>query len=250
MKIPIEMHRPFGPFILESICPESIVDSINNFTEECCKNDEMKNTYCYSSGNLPNLLLRDFEVVYLSENFCEEIGLKEYVEKLGDYYVNNIDTVTHNFFNVKLSIINQIVDPEKTFRMSDKITYADAWVNRYYSGDYTPLHDHGSDLAGIIILEYPEQELNEENFKNAESERDIVSGSRPGGKVQFIHGMNNKFCSDEYTPEQHKCKTFLFPAWLSHLVYPMKTNSERRTLSFNLVSEKSYFERNGECVNG
>lgn len=244
MKVPIKLHRPFGPFILESTCPQIIVDSLNQFTEESAKNPEMSDKYCYSSGNIPNLLLRDFEVVYLTEDFCEDIGLKEYVEMLGNYYLDRIDTQNYPYNEVKLSIINESGDDQKDFEYSDKMIYADAWVNRYYSGDYTPLHDHGSDLAGIIVLKYPEKELNEENTKNVQSEGKQYSGAgRNGGRVQFIHGMNNTFTSDEYTPEQFECQTLLFPAWLSHLVYPMKTNSERRTLSFNLISDRAYYER-------
>ena len=244
MKIPVKMHRPFGPVILESKCPQSIIDALNNFTEESCTDPDMKDKYCYSSGNIPNLLLRDFEVVYLEENFCDDIGLKDYVETLGNYYIKNIDTQNYPYDEVKLSIINEFGDSQKDFEYSNKILYVDAWVNRYYSGDYTPLHDHGSDLAGIIVLKYPEIELNEENIKNSSSEGKSYRGAgRNGGKVQFIHGMNNTFMSDEYTPEQYECQTLLFPNWLSHLVYPMKTNSERRTLSFNLISDKAYYER-------
>lgn len=244
MKIPVKMHRPFGPFILESKCPENIVKSLNKFTEESSSNLEIKDKYCYSSGNIPNLLLRDFEVVYLSEDFCNDIGLKDYVETLGNYYLRNIDTQNFPYEEVKLSIINEFGDSQKDFQYSDELIYADAWINRYYSRDYTPLHDHGSDLAGIIILKYPEEELNKENSKNLHSEGKAYRGSgRNGGRVQFIHGMNNTFMSDEYSPEQYECQTLLFPAWLSHLVYPMKTNSERRTLSFNLISDRSYYER-------
>ncbi len=244
MKVPIKLHRPFGPFILESTCPQIIVDSLNQFTEESAKNPEMSDKYCYSSGNIPNLLLRDFEVVYLTEDFCEDIGLKEYVEMLGNYYLNRIDTQNYPYREVKLSIINEFGDDQKDFEYSDKMIYADAWVNRYYSGDYTPLHDHGSDLAGIIVLKYPEKELSEENTKNIQSEGKQYRGAgRNGGRVQFIHGMNNTFASDEYSPEQFECQTLLFPAWLSHLVYPMKTNAERKTLSFNLISDRSYYER-------
>lgn len=244
MKIPVKMHRPFGPFILESKCPEHIVESLNKFTEDTSLNPEMKDKYCYSSGNIPNLLLRDFEVVYLSENFCDDIGLKDYVETLGNYYIKNIDVQNYPYEQVKLSVVNEfnLSKENKNFPYSDKISYADAWINRYYSGDYTPLHEHGADLSGIIILKYPEKELNIENNKDICSESKTNTYGRRGGKVQFVHGMNTTFISDEYTPNLYECQTFLFPAWLSHLVYPMKTNSERRTLSFNLVSDKAYYE--------
>lgn len=244
IKIPITMEQHFGPFILESKCPQNIVDSLNKFTEDACSNEEMQKKFCSSSGNTPNLLLRDFEVVFLTENFCEDIGLKEFVEKLGNYY---LESSTCHYHNVKLSIVNKNSDQKtKQFEYADKITYADAWVNRYYSGDYTPLHAHAPSLAGIIILKYPKKELEKENSKNSES--DTVK--RSGGKLTFVYGANNLFCGAEYSPDQFECQTLIFPSWLSHLVYPMKTNSERRTLSFNLISEREYYERKQEFNHG
>ena len=243
MKIPVLLHQPFGPFVLESELPKSMLDAINKKTEEICSDPEKMDEYCSSTGSIPNLLLRDFEVVYFTEKFLEEIGFKELVEDLGNYYLERATTNSVNYDEVKLSIIDGGKDRDPSFKHSDKIRYADAWVNRYYAGDFTPLHDHGSDIAGVVFLKLPEG-LQEEQEKNRESDGESYkSGGRNNGRLQFIFGCNNSFAHDEYAPSQHEGTLVLFPAWLSHLVYPMRCKGERRTMSFNLVSDKEYYER-------
>lgn len=245
MKLPVTLHQPFGPFVLESECPLDITNSINDFVDNSSNTDRTKTELCYSGGNIPNLLLRDFETIFLRESFCEEIGLKQYLENLGNYYMSRWLKIGRHpgYEKVKLSIIEEL-EGTQDFKYSDRSIITDSWVNRYYSGDYTPLHEHGADLAGIVILKYPEEELIKENTHNKQSEgREYIGDGRKNGQLQFIEGNSNKFSCPEYYPEQFVGQTLIFPSWLQHLVYPMKTNSERRTLSFNLVSEETYYER-------
>lgn len=246
MRLPVKMHQPFGPYFLETKCPDSIFDALNKKVEEVCSNREEVLKYCSSSGNIPNLLLRDIEVIYFTQDFLEEIGFVEFVETLGNYYIENVTCPT-DYDNVRLSVITPGSDGE--FKHSDKILYADAWVNRYYKGDYTPYHDHGSDLAGIVVLKVP-KELDEINLKNKESEG-VANLGRMGGRVQFLNGGNNTFTHDEYIPDQEEGTVLIFPSWLSHMTYPLPTDEERRSLSFNLVSESGYYRRlNGKQIQG
>ena len=111
--------------------------------------------YCSSKGNVPNLLLRDLEVVYFSQDFLEEIGFIDFVETLGNYYLGKYRVIKFGYDSVKLSVITP--DGQAGFKLSEDVLYSDAWVNRYYKGDYTPYHDHGSELAGIIVLKVPKE---------------------------------------------------------------------------------------------
>ena len=162
MKLPVRLHQPFGPHILETTCPKNIMDALNKKVEEICSDPEEMIKYCSSKGNIPNLLLRDLEVVYFAEDFLEEIGFVDFVETLGNYYVENVDNKVP-YQSVKLSVITP--DSREVFKLSEDVLYSDAWVNRYYKGDYTPYHDHGSELAGVVVLKVPE-ELYEVNMKN------------------------------------------------------------------------------------
>lgn len=238
MKLPVKIHQPFGPYVLETRCPDNILDALNAKVEEVCSNREEVAKYCSSSGNVPNLLLRDIEVVYFTQDFLEEIGFVEFIETLGNYYIQNVNCPT-DYDNVKLSVITP--EEDGTFKLSDKILYSDVWVNRYYKGDYTPYHDHGSDLAGIIVMKIPNG-LDDVNLRNRESEG-VDNHGRMGGRVQFLNGGNNTFTHDEYMPDQDEGTVLIFPSWLSHMTYPLPVEEERRTLSFNLVSESGYYDR-------
>jgi len=243
MKLSVKLHQPFGPYILETMLPKNMLDAINKKTEDICSDPKEMEKFCSSTGNIPNLLLRDFEVVYFTEEFLEQIGFRDFVEKLGNYFLENTDDNNLRYDDVKLSIIDGGKDRDPSFKHSDKLRYSDAWVNRYYAGDFTPIHDHGSDLAGLVFLEIP-RSLEQEQYKNNDSAGDPYGEvSRNNGRVQFVYGGNNTFCSDNYTPEQEVGRLLLFPSWLGHLVYPMRTTEERRTLSFNLISSKEYYER-------
>ena len=147
------------------------MDALNKKVDEICSDPEEMIKYCSSKGNVPNLLLRDLEVVYFSQDFLEEIGFIDFVETLGNYYLESVDNKV-GYQSVKLSVITP--DNEDAFKLSEDVLYSDAWVNRYYKGDYTPYHDHGSELAGIIVLKVPE-ELYEVNMKN----KDKMQEDRP-----------------------------------------------------------------------
>jgi len=238
MKISVEKINPFGPTILKTKCPKNILDKINSFVDDVEKNEEYKELYSSVSGNIPNLLLRDIENIYLSYDFCREIGLKELLEKLVDNY-------TETDGEYKLSLIGNATSGDDSFKKLEKVLYADVWVNRYYSGDYTPIHTHGSDLSGVIFLDIPEKELYEESIKNIESQGKIYNEyeTRESGRLLFIYGSNQTFCDNIWRPDQTIGDILIFPSWLNHLVYPQKTNKERRTLSFNIIQENCYYER-------
>lgn len=249
MKIDLEIMRPFGPQVLISKCPEKILNQINDFVERVENSNEDKELYSSLSGNLPNLLLRDIENIFLPYNFCREIGLKKVLEDLTntyhDYYEQS--TIKESF---KLSpVISQNRGDHGGFVNSDKIIYADCWVNRYFSGHYTPIHTHGADISGVIFLKIPQKELQQEATKNIESQGLSHNNDydvRDSGRLNFVYGSNQSYCENIWKPDQIEGNILIFPAWLNHLVYPQKTNKERRTLSFNLICEDEYYARMGE----
>jgi len=240
MKIEVKQHRPFGPTLLEAMCPEGMVDAINDF---CDKNS---NTREYSSlqGNTPNLLLRDIESVYYPMDFLDEIGFVDYIEKLATHYVmtsyrGTLDPAVKDFdCRMKLSPIASSKAIEG-FPLADKIFYADMWANRYYSGEFTPPHNHGGSISGVLFLRIPHKEIYEDNYRNSESAHDGPDASRMLGELLFSYGGDITRGS-LYSPEQLDGKIILFPSWLLHFTLPYKTNVERRTCSFNLVTQSEY----------
>ena len=74
MRLPVKIHQPFGPYILETTCPKELIDALNKKIEDVCSDPEEMEKYCSSKKNVPNLLLRDIEVIYFAENFLKEIN--------------------------------------------------------------------------------------------------------------------------------------------------------------------------------
>jgi len=68
--------KPFGPNILECQCPDQIISEINSYIDDM---SEEKKSLCSSKyttdENFPNLLDRDFEVVYFTAKEAFDTGL-------------------------------------------------------------------------------------------------------------------------------------------------------------------------------
>jgi len=241
MKLPVRIKRQFGPLILETKCPKEIVDSLNDWVDKSNSDPELHKKFCFSKDkkNIPDLLNRSIGITFYSEKYLSDIGFKDLCEKLGNYYLDYAEEEvgrTPDYDEVNLSIIaDDQIDCDEEFTYWKETLYADAWSNSYYAGDYTPIHEHGSDLAGIVILKLPE-DLEESRGKGKSESND--------GKLAFFNGSHNTFSNDTWTLNHEEVgDLFLFPSWLGHVVYPMKVAGERRTLSFNLISSDLYNHR-------
>ena len=214
MDLPLVMHKPFGPVLLETVCPESIVNSINDRVEETCQSEKLYEKYSSLNGSVPNLLGRDFEQIYFDQEFLEGCEFAKFVEHIANVYCENLN-------------LGKVVLDHKKYG-------GGVWVNRYFAGDYTQAHDHGSILSGILFLKIPD---NFEDHKKVNPDENVNVSSKQHGTLQFLYGQDLESNFAYYEPKQEVGKIILFPSWLCHLVYPMKINEERRTLSFNLIAE-------------
>ena len=101
-----------------------------------------------------------------------------------------------------------------------------SWVNFMKEGEYNPPHIHSGCLSCVLYLQVPEDI--KENSKNH------LATSGPPGAINFSYGeglyqnVNNHYCIPEVGD------FYIFPAWLSHTVFPFKSNEERISLSANL----------------
>jgi hypothetical protein len=237
----VEFEKPFGPKILITKCPEEIFKKINDYVDEVESNIELKKFVSSKYGNIPNLLARDLENIYMTESKCNEIGLKDLLESLGNCYMDH--AACYGEFDHSEKVKLAIISNDHEFVYANEELYSDCWVNRYYKGDYTPLHKHGSDLAGIIFLKVPEEIKKMNNFND-----ENIYDNKLHGRLQFVYGQDSTFCPNTWTPDQEDGIIMVFPNWLNHLVYAQKTNEERRTLSFNLISEFEYNVRLQEIL--
>ena len=193
----IELMKPFGPVILECMCPDDVLIEFNSFidnmdqdTKEICSSKHSK------VEGFPDLLGRGFEIIYMTGQQLGDIGFTNFIASVTQEYFKG--------FNIK--------DPQVRYNdchFSD--IFVDAWVNRYFEDNYTPPHDHGGHISGITILELPEE-----------------------SDIDDLHSLEFCWSNEVHRPEQRNGKTFLFDHKLMHWVQKQKCVSERRTFSFNL----------------
>ena len=189
--------KPFGPFIMECMCPDDVLTKFNYFVDNM---DQDTKELCSSKHSkvegFPDLLNRGFEIIYMTHQQLDDIGFTQFIAGAAQEYckVYNIEEANVSFRQANFSDI-----------------FVDAWVNRYFNDNYTPPHDHAGNISGITILDLPE----ESDWYDLRC-------------LEFL--WNN----EHHRPEQVNGKTFLFDSKLMHWVQKQKCLSERRTLSFNL----------------
>ena len=217
----VQLIKPFGPTFMKATLPSKIFNQINEYVEN----------FDGDSRQFPNMLLRDIDNIFLKKKFCDEIGFTEFVETLGNGYLDSISN-PKNYSSLVLAAIDKNTNSDFS---SLEDVYADAWVNRYYSGDYTPIHNHSSVLSGIVFLKVHPDLIKEQNNVEMSWQRgSLPNGTKLSGQVEFIYTSGHDFSDPTWYPDQKVASVILFPSWLSHQTYIFKNDKERRTLSFNL----------------
>lgn len=204
-------------FILETFIPTNIVDDINIHLDNLI-NDEKK---VDNSHKLVGQIRNGYQLALDHEdlNYKEFSGL---IKALCNQYLVR--------YSQELS--------DKIWENS-KITFDQIWSVHSYTGDYNPIHDHGTrsvtGLSFICWTKIPDSiqsspELGD--LKNASGNAD--------GYLNFIFGDGGSRLSYELKPPQLKSvkpvigKVLIFPSWLLHSVNPFESDGERRTISGNL----------------
>lgn len=194
-------RHPFGPAILEAECPNSIIDGLNDLIDEMPKE---KLEICSSkyNSNIPNLLNRGFEILYLLKEDVEKLSYNDYLLAISSEYLRYLNRSAEGLYL-----------PDPIF--SDK--FYDVWVNRYFRGDITPPHGHAHYLSGVTILKLPTDG------------NDLPMDQDPCRSLEFLHN------DEVYLPEQKVGMTYIFPSHLRHWVHFQVCETERRTVSFNIA---------------
>ncbi len=193
----LNLTKPFGPGILECMCPKDTLNNLNSFVDNM---DQSTKELCSSAHSklegFPDLLSRGFEIIYLTPETLEDTGFSKFISDVVPEYLNQ--------FNIKGAEVSFILS-----HFSNSL--ADVWINRYYQNDYTPPHDHKGHISGITILDLPED-----------------------SDWYDLHNLEFIWNNEHHRPTQEIGKTFLFPSTLMHWVVKQKSLLERRTMSFNL----------------
>jgi len=198
-QISYDLYTPFGPRILKSAIPQNIVDEVNK-KADVILDDEKKSEELDYSGNLAGNVKKEIAL-----SLGEIKSLELVVNKLVTEYI--VKTVGSQF------------NPETT-----NMTYT-SWVVSQYAGDFNPVHIHDSQLSGVIFLKVPPGY--EEEYRREDHYPSV-------GCLEFLGSVPNTFSKHSYMAKPQIGDLYLFPSWLSHQVYPFRSEGERRSMAFNI----------------
>ena len=100
------------------------------------------------------------------------------------------------------------------------------WGVSQWAGELNPAHMHYGELAGVLYTKMPE---------SIDKERKAEDHYPSVGDIVFMCGDPKIFSGHKLQHPPEVGDIFMFPSWLTHMVYPFRTpNEERRSVSFNL----------------
>jgi len=198
-QISYDLFTPFGPRIMRSSIPQNIVDLVNEKADSILKDDQKSNDLDYS-GNLAGNVKK--EVAF---SLGEVKSLETVINKLVTEYI--MKTVADQF------------KPENT-----NMTYT-SWVVSQYAGDFNPMHIHDSQLSGVFFLKVPPGY--EEEYRREDHYPSV-------GCLEFLGSVPNTFSKHNWMIKPQIGDLYIFPSWLSHQVYPFRSEGERRSMAFNI----------------
>jgi len=204
--------RPFGPTIMRGRMPDFITKMLDDKATEMLTNKKLSKEFDHS-GNLAGNVKQ--EVRYPMEDL-EGKKFKPIINAIGEIVKQYIsippasDTISPAFVG------SMVVES--------------MWAVSQWAGDFNPFHIHQGELSGVIYLRVPPS-LKDEYAK--EDHYPCV------GDIIWHCGQAATFSGHKHQATPEVGAIYLFPAWLSHGVYPFRTeNEERRSVSFNLHLKK------------
>tara|TARA_A100001515_G_scaffold138500_1_gene132124 strand:+ start:159 stop:728 length:570 start_codon:yes stop_codon:yes gene_type:complete len=154
----------------------------------------------------------------------QEIECKlESVEGLGEALFQATNALYTNF----LAQANQKNDNPNQLQVHN------AWFVRSFATDYNPVHIHTSgQFSCILFLKIPSS-IGKTNWKHRKEPYATE------GWTDFLFGSTNLCSVGSFRVQPKVGDFYVFPAYLSHTVYPFFGEGERRSFSANLSLSKA-----------
>ena len=203
-----EAIRPFGPTVIKGTVPMDLIHLLDKKASKLLGSKQLSKEF----NHAPNLAGNVHKEVRYPSSWMSTEEFKPMVEFIGEMVKAYIS----------IPPASETISPE----FVGKLVIQSMWTVSQWAGDFNPFHIHEGQLSGVIYLRIPPG-LKEEYEK--EDHYPTV------GDIVFYHGQAATFSGHklQYTPKVGD--VFLFPNWLTHVVYPFRTKrQERRSVSFNL----------------
>ena len=194
--------RPFGPMIYKNIISDNWKDEINEAAKTSTREANHRLVGCI-----------DRQVEYkLSEDARSELVdyVLEYVDMLYNQGLSKFDSLSFK-------------------REKGSISMDTPWVNVQKKGEWNPPHMHDGKFSCIVYTKIPK--ILRDEWKHP-TQRGKLSTA---GKIAFLYGEFMELNQSNFGPLQPQEKEiYIFPSWLTHMVYPFNGDCERISCSTNI----------------
>ena len=193
-----DIYQPFGPSILKTTLPQGFVNLLNAEADHILYDDNLSKEHDWShnlAGNVKKEVAIDQNKI---PNFPEFL-----ITMAKAYYKHTINA-----------------EPAEGSKVSFRV-----WVVSQYAGDFNPMHIHDANLSGVAFLKIP---------LGFDKEYEAEDHHPTAGCLEFLGSMPNHFARHSYIAKPQVGDFYLFPSWLTHQVYPFRSEGERRSLAFNI----------------
>ena len=218
--IQIQYTKIFGVPILKTSFPKNSIDKLVGLTDSLLK-DPKQIDY---SNKLAGVIKKGKQILMPVK--IKETGPNKILKTLK----SNIKSLCNNYIE---NVRNSDEGSQKMWK-DFTMNIIQVWLVSQYKHDYNPPHTHGGTMSGIIYLKVP---------KRITDNLEV-----PDGKLSFQGWLPYKpemLMFNQNQPINPKTgDVYIFPAWLSHQVYPFDFDEERRCISFNLQATPSDDELN------
>ena len=193
-----DIYHPFGPSILKTKMPQSFTNLLNAEADRILYDPKLSEEHDWShnlAGNVKKEIAVDHNKI---PNFPEFL-----ITMAKAYYKHTIN--------------NEPAD--------GSIVAFRVWVVSQVAGDFNPMHIHDANLSGVAFLKIP---------PGFDKEYEKEDHHPTAGCLEFLGSMPNHFARHSYIAKPEVGDFYLFPSWLTHQVYPFRSEGERRSLAFNI----------------
>ena len=197
-EIGFDIYQPFGTSILKTKLPNLYVDALNKQADKVLKDKKLSKERDWShnlAGNVKKEISIDHMAIKTFPEFLATISQEYAKNVLPDYL------------------------PEGT-----KVSFR-VWAVSQVAGYFNPMHIHDSNLSGVCFLKVPpnygEEYKKEDHHPTA-------------GCLEFLGSVPNHFARHSFLVKPEVGDFYLFPSWLTHQVYPFRSEGERRSMAFNV----------------
>jgi len=212
---------PFAPMIMYAKMPMDLVRRMNKYVNKTIKDEEKIKNLDYSN-NLVGKLKQEFLI--------ESNELDKHLPFFNNVVAKYLDT-----------------DLSRSFKSLAKgtgygIDYKSAWIVRQFAGEYNPAHIHTEcSMSCVGYLRLPEK-------IEEEWEEDYKDHYPANGHIEFLHGSSGKMHVHTLMVKPSVGDFFIFPADLIHMVYPFKSEGERRSFSMNIEVHQQKMDKDGKPI--